>query len=519
MLPTPSLEAFAKLDNNANVINLEKNRKNIYLSNFKKLSNSLQERFNLTEPTANETANKVIELQKTLKNGRSLQIEATDLIPHDLILTKRYLIGVKKTIGEGSYAEVFKVVLFPTERSRLGEEELSPSQPVTKALKQAKDPDKTFSPENRMLMNRGLCLKKGIDSPLETFKIIEGPGCSLHELYDICLSKAEFTQMQAPVLAILQVLTQIASAIRTLHSSGLIHRDIKGANILVKVEAENLADLSPNLYKDKIKAVLTDFGLLKSESTTNHKTCGTPPYLDPAMFGDAKENLCNQKKRCGLQTKEGDIFAFGITIIYDVLLKFLTDKLQQLERTTEIDTEAKTSVNERIAKCKPKIKKGPFTDSDLQRLGEKYAFRAMHSIIDKKEELIIIYPQWSELKENLQEAIKILPSLTQDEINGLISISCLAYEMLETKPTINKVIDKLFIIRKLFKESFIPNSKKSGSVDKSEDPSPPRFPTQESSVRKRINFDAQPYDSDEDLPVSKTQNRHNTGKNKRIKHY
>ena len=87
--------------------------------------------------------------------------------------------------------------------------------------------------------------------------------------------------------------TEIASALDYLHTQGIIHRDLKSANILL--------DLRNNCY-------LADFGLARLVSTSTlafHTGHGTPPYAPPEQI---------QSKAI---TPKSDIFSFGI-LLYEM---------------------------------------------------------------------------------------------------------------------------------------------------------------------------------------------------------
>jgi len=105
---------------------------------------------------------------------------------------------------------------------------------------------------------------------------------------------------------IINIADQVLQALSHIHSHGIIHRDIKPGNIMVRRDAEG-----------KLVAKLLDFGIARHQADTalpvltreGGSTPGTPLYMapeqiDPAQFGEA--------------TPATDIYALGV-ILYQMV--------------------------------------------------------------------------------------------------------------------------------------------------------------------------------------------------------
>jgi serine/threonine protein kinase/tetratricopeptide (TPR) repeat protein len=95
------------------------------------------------------------------------------------------------------------------------------------------------------------------------------------------------------------VIRQVGSGLSAAHDAGILHRDIKAANIMLDGSGE------------KVRACVTDFGLARpafSETTalTVGGVAGTPGYMAPELFYG------------GSPSKASDVFAFGV-VAYQVL--------------------------------------------------------------------------------------------------------------------------------------------------------------------------------------------------------
>ena len=74
----------------------------------------------------------------------------------------------------------------------------------------------------------------------------------------------------------LEIFRQMACGVNYLHSSGIIHRDLKTKNILLKSSG----------HCNSFRAVVADFGFARkiSEGEMAHTQCGTPLFMAPEVI-------------------------------------------------------------------------------------------------------------------------------------------------------------------------------------------------------------------------------------------
>ncbi|KAA6363996.1 MAG: hypothetical protein EZS28_040477, partial [Streblomastix strix] len=119
---------------------------------------------------------------------------------------------------------------------------------------------------------------------------------------------AKQPEIQLPSFTLRALMKQILEGMRTFHSSGLVHRDIKCDNILLH---------SPR-GSGRVHAKISDFGFAKKVDLNNKQTyfAGTIPFMSPEQF---YENP--------IITQKVDIYALGITFY-----KLITHKYPVNER-------------------------------------------------------------------------------------------------------------------------------------------------------------------------------------------
>jgi tRNA A-37 threonylcarbamoyl transferase component Bud32 len=94
-----------------------------------------------------------------------------------------------------------------------------------------------------------------------------------------------------PTNVVLELGAQLLDALAHIHAAGLIHRDVKPANLMIS---------------SKHHLTLLDFGIARSEDsalTNTGATVGTPEYMAPEQARDAR-----------LASKQSDLYAAGATL-------------------------------------------------------------------------------------------------------------------------------------------------------------------------------------------------------------
>lgn len=96
---------------------------------------------------------------------------------------------------------------------------------------------------------------------------------------------------------------ELASALAYLHRQGVVHGDVKGANMLVSRD---------------IKILLCDFGLAKIIGSTTSTSCtglGTLRWQAPELWDDSPK------------TYKSDVYAFGFTVYEVSLVRYYVQNL------------------------------------------------------------------------------------------------------------------------------------------------------------------------------------------------
>lgn len=135
------------------------------------------------------------------------------------------------------------------------------------------------------------------------------------------LQRLQSQQRYLPSEHSLQIGYQIAGALQYAHGRGLIHRDVKPSNIILKrLPRPDDPDEMP------FRAVLTDFGLVKvlegERLTQSGATLGTPIYMSP--------------EQCRGQVLDGrsDLYSLGV-VLYELFTNRLPFQFKSLAEAVE----------------------------------------------------------------------------------------------------------------------------------------------------------------------------------------
>jgi serine/threonine protein kinase len=140
------------------------------------------------------------------------------------------------------------------------------------------------------------------ESPYLVMEYIPGPSLATY------LKKLHDRKQRLPIGLVAQILKSIASALDYAHLKGIVHRDVKPANVLLRSQSD-LVQFDKTLPLD-VEPVLTDFGLVRLLDSTMHTTAGsvsgTPAYMSPEQARGEKVD------------KRTDIYSLGI-MLYEML--------------------------------------------------------------------------------------------------------------------------------------------------------------------------------------------------------
>jgi serine/threonine-protein kinase len=196
-----------------------------------------------------------------------------------------------------------------------------------------------------------------------------------------------FDPLQATLL-----IRHVALALEAAHRAGLIHRDVKPANVLITPEGQ---------------AKLADFGLvrrLREDTNTSGNLAGTPTFMAPELFAGAQAGAAT------------DLYAVGVMYYYllTARLPFASDRLGHLIR-----------LHRNAAVPNPRLLNSNIPDelsALLLRLLSKSPDDRPHSARDLVEELDVVVGHLRDTESLVREALEGLDCLIQQSAADLFRV-------------------------------------------------------------------------------------------------
>jgi len=140
------------------------------------------------------------------------------------------------------------------------------------------------------------------DRPYIVMELLEGP--SLKDYLGMVRRQGGILPPETTA----RLVTALASALDYAHSRGVVHRDVKPANVMLRRESGPIDPTAPLLAD--VEPVLTDFGVARMANaeaqTASGTIIGTPAYMSPEQVrGEAVDT-------------RSDIYSLGI-MVYEML--------------------------------------------------------------------------------------------------------------------------------------------------------------------------------------------------------
>jgi serine/threonine protein kinase len=140
------------------------------------------------------------------------------------------------------------------------------------------------------------------DQPYIVMELLEGPSLADY------IGVLHRTGQRLPPETIARLITAVAAALDYAHSRGVIHRDVKPSNVLLRREGGLVEPRVP--LPDDVQPVLTDFGVARMANATirtaSGSIVGTPAYMSPEQITSA-----------GIDARS-DIYSLGV-MLYEML--------------------------------------------------------------------------------------------------------------------------------------------------------------------------------------------------------
>jgi|GEM_PF-2962287 hypothetical protein len=353
--------------------------------------------------------------------GRALLRPQESDIPKHLVLQGKVAFFDEKG-NNGANASAIRVTTIP----------FNNESPKKELVKQARKP---FTPQKkaiRKILNHPACDVIGLSGEIINVpkNVSRFAFCTRSDgdLTKISYSDKNFEQTykQPPVQFILSQLIPIADCLTAFHKEGLLHRDLKGANLLYNIEGSGK---------------VTDFDMVQEVPSDGvlHFVGMTPEYAPGFIWKEVTDQrlphddpkvveICQREKKSvqqgtqcsvGRQTKEADVAAFaGHTLEQNIIVPMIKGLSERYGIQNPLD-------------LSPQKVQGPFSQKEMQESGEKHQGRVIYQRPNLKEhipECLFLYPLREEANIKIQAAITKLEGYhPKKELNALCSLAALSY--------------------------------------------------------------------------------------------
>lgn len=153
---------------------------------------------------------------------------------------------------------------------------------------------------------RALDLDPYSDPPYLIMEYVDGP--SLRQVIDA-------NRQGLPLSAAVTIMGSLLSALEAAHGAGLIHRDVKPANVLIRCPIERMATVSPEAVK------ITDFGLgrVGDATTSSMMQSGSMLTEDGQDISGTMAYMSPEQKEGSVVDGRSDLYACGI-VLFEMLI-------------------------------------------------------------------------------------------------------------------------------------------------------------------------------------------------------
>lgn len=228
---------------------------------------------------------------------------------------------------------------------------------------------------------------------------LSGPTLAQH------ISETVRKRGRIPVRDVIRIVTQVADALGFAHRLGILHRDVKPANIVLRSPTK---EVSPGgaLPADAMP-VLTDFGLARLNNrprmTRDGITVGTPAYMSPEqVMGDPLD-------------ERSDVYSLGV-----IMYEMLTGDLPPVKNTESLTGVMYKQVHEEFPRLPPHLRRlQPIVDRCLAK-DRQMRFPSTAELIDALREYQEAYLGAEGVRASLQRSRLNLEAL-RAKLIGLAS--------------------------------------------------------------------------------------------------